>query len=167
MIPDDHLCRIRKEQKRGIWIAVRKGIRYVVGAGANQRPWYSMSSFGSSSQQNRPASSRRNRNACENALGSQATATQQQGCQVNINMPQIPESRVLFGVKGPRLTLELDEIKILAAHDDNDLLRSIREEHKRPRGWLRYWFSVWQLQHCDFVKVRLLLNSGISPEVRC
>ena len=61
---------------------------------------------------------------------------------------------VLFGVKGNRRTLELAQIDITKNTDDDSFFGDLRREYRRLRGFLRYWLSVWQLRHCDFVKVR-------------
>ena len=77
----------------------------------------------------------------------------QPNTQTNIIMPQSNESVVLFGVKGTRRTLELAQINTLEHKEDEVFFQSLKKEYRRLRGVLRYWFSIWRLKHCDFVKV--------------
>ena len=77
----------------------------------------------------------------------------QQSPHNNITMPQSNEKVVLFGVKGARRTLELAQIDTLKHNEDEIFFQSLKKEYRRLRGILRYWFSIWRLRHCDFVKV--------------
>ena len=85
----------------------------------------------------------------------------QPNLQTNINMPQSNESVVLFGVKGARRTLELAQIDTLKHSEDELFFQSLKKEYQRLRGVLRCRFSVWQLRHCDFVKVSTSSNNII------
>ena len=78
-----------------------------------------------------------------------------QGVQVNIATPPHSELVVLFGVKGKRRTLELAQIDVSKHKDDKIFFQDLRREYRQRRGFLRYWFSLWQLRYCDFVRVSL------------
>ena len=71
----------------------------------------------------------------------------------SITMPSTKELYILFGVKGPRRTLELAQIDTTKCTDDDSLFSDLLTSYKSLRGFWRYWFSVWRLNHCDFVKV--------------
>lgn len=60
---------------------------------------------------------------------------------------------VVFGVQGPRMTLELDQIGNNDLQSDRVFLREIRRKHHLLRGRLRSYFSFWQLSYWEFVKV--------------
>ena len=81
-----------------------------------------------------------------------ATRDQHAG-QTSINMPQMNESFVLFGVKGTRRTLELAQINARKCMNDDAFFGDMRKRYRELRGFLRYWFSIWRFSHCDFVKV--------------
>lgn len=105
----------------------------------------------------------------------QQIVSQQEGNPTSINISQAPDLRVIYGVKGSRLTPDLTEINVAPLHGDTVLFRRLREENKRLRGRLRHWCSMWQLNHCDFVKVStdarplcvgvLILYSSRKPSV--
>ena len=76
--------------------------------------------------------------------------------QDNLSLPiaaQPNQLFIMFGVKGPRRTLELAQIGTEEQSDDHTLFTELRNKYKILRGFWRYWFSVWRLNHCDFVKV--------------
>jgi hypothetical protein len=79
----------------------------------------------------------------------------QSGVQVNIGELLRADVYVLFGVKGPRRTLELEQIEVKEHSDDIAFFQSLTQAYRKHRGFWRYWFSIWQLTHCDFVKVRI------------
>lgn len=89
---------------------------------------------------------------------------QQQPPHIAISLGGVNESVVLFGVKGPRITLELAQIDAVKHGKDNLFFLNLREEYKQRRGRLRYWLSVWKLSHCDFVKVR---SNSMSTSFQC
>ncbi|KAG4439306.1 hypothetical protein IFR05_005239 [Cadophora sp. M221] len=94
------------------------------------------------------------------AAGPQVTGGQ--GVQVNINRGMVSELFVLFGVKGSRRTLELAQIDV-SKHKDSIFFHDLLHEYRQRRGFWRYWFSVWQLRHCDFVKFeKIRANRAIS-----
>jgi hypothetical protein len=80
-------------------------------------------------------------------------AINQNEVQVNIGELSRADVYVLFGVKGPRRTLELEQIEVKEHSDDTAFFRSLTQAYRKHRGFSRYWFSIWQLTHCDFVKV--------------
>jgi len=59
---------------------------------------------------------------------------------------------VLFGVKGSRRTLDLAQVPTDIHNNDRAFFFELRKRYRNLRGFWRYWFSVWQLRHCDFVK---------------
>ena len=62
---------------------------------------------------------------------------------------------ILFGVQGPRRTLELDQIDCESCSSDQKFFRELRQRYPKLRGYLRWIFSVWRFRTCDFVKVRI------------
>ena len=70
-----------------------------------------------------------------------------------INVQGTDQSVVLFGVNGPRITLELGQIDTIKYGRDDQFFWNFKQQYEQHRGFLRYWFSVWRLSHCDFVKV--------------
>ena len=73
----------------------------------------------------------------------------------SIAMPSRKMLYILFGVKGSRRTLELEQINTTRCAKDESLFSNLVQSYKRHRGFWRYWFSIWRLNHCDFVKVSL------------
>lgn len=76
----------------------------------------------------------------------------QQGAETSFFAGTNKELVVLFGVHGARRTLELAQIDALKYSNDSTFFHELRKTYKELRGW-RYWLSIWQLKHCDFVKV--------------
>ena len=60
---------------------------------------------------------------------------------------------VLFGVKGPGITLKLARIETGNYRRDDIFFWTMKQRFKQCRRSLRYWLSIWRLSHCDFVKV--------------
>jgi hypothetical protein len=50
--------------------------------------------------------------------------------------------------------------------DDEEFFKALLREYRKGRGFLRYWFSVWQFRHCDFVKFEKLRPDRIIPSKR-
>jgi hypothetical protein len=71
---------------------------------------------------------------------------------------------VIFGVNGPRTTPELDQIGDQHLASDPIFLRKLRRKHRELRGWPRIYLSYWQLNHWEFVKVKL--DPSLSPNVQ-
>ncbi|MCJ1459964.1 hypothetical protein MMC28_010343 [Mycoblastus sanguinarius] len=117
--------------------------------------WYGSSSAASAMQINQGTSPGQDRQSQERQTGPTAqrpTTNQHRATQISIEMPEIDQALVLFGVKGPRRTLELAQIDTLRHGQDGLLFWTLGKEYKKLRGALRYWFSIWRLSHCDFVK---------------
>ena len=70
----------------------------------------------------------------------------------SIPIPSV-EMYVLFGVKGSRRTLELAQIDAIKHSKDSNFFSNLLSIYKIFRGFWRYWFSVFRLNHCDFVEV--------------
>ena len=79
----------------------------------------------------------------------------QHAVENGIMMPQLDESRVLFGIQGSRQTLELAQIDATKHSQDDSLFDQMKKDYKKHRGLFRYWLSFWRFRHCTFVKVRL------------
>ncbi|KAK0110693.1 hypothetical protein ONS96_002294 [Cadophora gregata f. sp. sojae] len=88
-----------------------------------------------------------------------------QGVQLNINTGTISDLFVLFGIRGSRRTLDLAQIDVSKNKEDRIFFQDLRREYRQQRGFWRYWFSVWKLRHCDFVKFeKIRANRIISNE---
>jgi hypothetical protein len=94
-----------------------------------------------------------------------AVSNNQGGVQVNVSAGTSNELYVLFGVNGPRRSLELAQIDVLKLGDDGAFFRALRDKYRQLRGFWRYWLSIWQLNHCDFVRVWPLSASSILGRV--
>ena len=94
----------------------------------------------------------------------ETTLNVSQGSQSAIQLPQSKQLFVLFTVKGARRTPEVAQINAQDYSDDGRFFVKPRSEYKSLRGYLRYWFSIWTLSHCDFIKV-LLLTSKFKPSL--
>jgi hypothetical protein len=77
----------------------------------------------------------------------------QQGSQVIPNTATSNNLFILFGVKGPRRTPGFDQIDAQKYAEDEPFFHDLKKAYKTLRGFWRYWFSVWRLRYCDFVKV--------------
>ncbi|KAF2010657.1 hypothetical protein BU24DRAFT_62551 [Aaosphaeria arxii CBS 175.79] len=64
---------------------------------------------------------------------------------------------VFFGVDGPRKTPETDRIEDHDLQSDPVFLRRLNRRHRELRGWLRWCFSFWRLNHWEFVKFERVL----------
>lgn len=134
------------------------GTKEAAGTAINHNIWYGESTATSSSQTRQPNSRGQNiPSELQRMRPLQKPATpQQQVPQGGITMPPTDESRVLFGVQGPRRTLELAQIDALEHNQDKAFFAQVRQEYKKRRGLLRYWFSIWRFNHCIFVEVYVL-----------
>ena len=153
----DHLCGPRRRSTGWSLATVIKGIKMAaVSASSPGGGWYGSSSAASAMQINQGTSPGQDRQSQERQTGPTAqrpTTNQHRATQISIEMPEIDQALVLFGVKGPRRTLELAQIDTLRHGQDGLLFWTLGKEYKKLRGALRYWFSIWRLSHCDFVKV--------------
>ena len=150
----NHLCGTRKQKNPSI--ISMTGILQAAGSAFHPDRWYgsSRSSSATSPQATRPTGVTGSSPARNTQLSAQRTATSNQpAAQTTIDMPQIKESFVLFGVKGTRRTLELAQINARKYLNDNAFFGDMRKQYRELRGFLRYWFSIWRFSHCDFVKV--------------
>lgn len=85
------------------------------------------------------------------------------------NAPSRSQSYILFGVQGGRPTLAPAQIAIYDWTQDHHVFQALRQCYQAQRGRLRLWFSIWRLECCAIVKVRLyshrleaLLTSHLS-----
>lgn len=70
-----------------------------------------------------------------------------------LNDAHSPSSWVLIGVQGSSRTLKPTQVPIYESTMDYSFFRALRERYCRRRGMLRLWLSIWQLEHCEVVKV--------------
>jgi hypothetical protein len=131
------------------------GIFQAAGSASDPRRWYgsSGSSSGSSSRQQTIHVAKDTQASNSPFSPRKSTSGNRQDANTVINMPQINQLFVLFGVKGTRRTLELAQINTKKYTSDKSFFEDMRKEYRYLRGYLRYWFSIWQFSHCDFVKV--------------
>lgn len=84
----------------------------------------------------------------------------QQSTGANMHGTLFPMSRVIFGVQGARRpVVEIDQIKIDHQMTDMSFYSELKRRYRIKRGFIRFWFSIWRLEYCDFVQVRPLLFS--------
>ena len=82
-----------------------------------------------------------------------SSATSVGSLSSSINIPG-NEDFVLLGINGTRRTLDLVHIKTTKENDDDlKFFDALLRSYASLRGTMRRWFSIWQLTHCDFVKV--------------
>lgn len=163
----NHLCTPRRRPEPIGRNLDSDGIRYASPSESSHQK-QDRSAVGSSSSQNSPVSII-NRNTPKSSTQNTSTtqrvqARQQQAPHNAISVQGVDQSVVLFGIKGPRITLELAQIDAVKHGTDNLFFLNLREEYKQRRGRLRYWLSIWRLSHCDFVKVR---SNSISISFQC
>lgn len=82
------------------------------------------------------------------------------GKETVLNTGVLEDLFILFGVKGRRRTLELAQLNSKQYTDDGSFFDDLKKSYKELRGFWRYWFSVWRLSYCDFVKVRYALQKS-------
>lgn len=75
------------------------------------------------------------------------------GQSIQIPIASINELFVFFTVQGSRRTLELAQIEVGQQVDDGAFFEEVRTQYKKKRGFLRCWFSVWQLKDCQLIRV--------------
>lgn len=63
------------------------------------------------------------------------------------------ESHVVVGIWGKKLHIECVDTK--GCSDDPEFFKELRSRNASIRGVLRHVFSIWQIDHCHFVKVKL------------
>jgi hypothetical protein len=155
LIQKTHLCRQRPRQalRAAFFTWIKQTVGFSPPSLTSQTPATNILSGSSKEVQlNQMGASRQSGNL---PRGGPGTANTQSALQVNLNAGVSPELYVLFGVQGKRRTLELAQIEVKEDKDDKAFFQDIRQEYRRLRGFLRYWLSIWQLRHCDFVKVSL------------
>lgn len=84
---------------------------------------------------------------------SNSSTASQQGSKSTISISLLPRFYILLGAKRERRNLEIGHLDTTKAYDDGTLLLNLKAEYRRLRGPFRSWFSIWQLSHCEFVKV--------------
>ena len=155
----DHPCGVRRRRNDWILATIVGAVKSATGSINGQTGWYGSSSAASSSQaQPKTGIGQAGRSSAsqKTPLHYRPTAIQPQNPAISISMPQMSESRVLFGVKGPRRTLELAQIDTAQYNQDEAFFAQMKKEYRKHRGSLRYWLSLWQFNHCDFVQVHML-----------
>ena len=157
----DHPCKRGRLNPNSSRSAVSDGSEHATGAGNGHENWYGASSGSASSQAVGLGKNKRHTQAHKKSQVRQSKVNQQPGYQMVINAKQTKVSRVLFGVKGSRRTLELAQIDTLKHDEDEAFFAQLKRDYKEHRGFWRYWFSIWRFNHCTFVKARFL--PSISP----
>ena len=151
----NHLCGLRLRRKPWIWMRVLAGIRYSSPSTSGPQGQYNPSA-GSLLSQSSPTSHGGNpqdKSTQDTSTPQGSQINQQQSTNTAINVQETSQSVVLLGVKGPRITLELAQIDTLKYGRDDLFFWALKKQYKQCRGSLRYWLSIWNLSHCDFVKV--------------
>ena len=147
-----HLC--RTQQGRPLRTKFIAGILQAAGAISNYRSWYGSSGNSSTTSSQNDRVTGRVDSSKTSICMQVPKQSGQQGIQTSIPMPETDQAYVLFGVNGTRRTPELAQINAKRCGTDNVFFGDLRCRYRELRGYLRYWFSVWQFSHCDFVKVR-------------
>lgn len=62
---------------------------------------------------------------------------------------------ILFGVRGARRTLVPTQIHVTSQTTDSHIFQELKRCYRIYRGRLRLWLSVWRLEYCEVVKVRM------------
>jgi hypothetical protein len=72
-----------------------------------------------------------------------------------VNITAEEQSWILFGVRGHFEYFEIDHLDTRPSKikNDDDLFRVLRASHAQLKRLFRRLFSVWQLSHCDIIKV--------------
>ncbi|ODA79810.1 hypothetical protein RJ55_05406 [Drechmeria coniospora] len=78
----------------------------------------------------------------------------------------LSQSFILFGVQGPRRTLTPAQILVTSRSTDSSVFQDLRACYRTHRGWLRYWFSIWTLDHCTITKFNRLTPDRMVPEYK-
>lgn len=60
---------------------------------------------------------------------------------------------ITFGVEGSQSTPEVDQIGSDDQTFDQIFIKELRSRHRRLRGWMRLYLSIWRLHYWEFVKV--------------
>lgn len=136
-------------------LAFLAGILHAAGSNSNPRVWFgSLGMSSGTSQQGTRISSTGSVGQTSIRMTSQGTASSNpQPSQTGNNIARVNQLFVLFGVKGTRRTPELAQMNTYNYATDGEFFEDLKKEYRGLRGYLRYWFSVWQFSHCDFVKV--------------
>ena len=78
----------------------------------------------------------------------------QNSCHSGLQITHLLQAYVLFGARREWPDLEMDHLNARATKDDCTFFYELKARYCSLRGWSRRWLSIWQLSHCDFVKVR-------------
>ena len=87
-------------------------------------------------------------------IGPNASTSSQQGFGSMTNTSITQQFYILLGAHRGRRSVEIGYLDNEKARDDGAFFVNVKTEYQRLRGYLRCWFSIWGLSHCDFVKVR-------------
>ncbi|KAJ9607669.1 hypothetical protein H2200_007747 [Cladophialophora chaetospira] len=95
------------------------------------------------------------------------SATQNSQRDHVVQMEPDNQLRVLLGVHGRRITLEVHQMNIKKTKsdgrpaDDGDFFSDLVRSYKLIRGRLRLWLSIWQFQYCNFRKLKKIRKNRI------
>jgi hypothetical protein len=76
---------------------------------------------------------------------------------------------VLLGTQAFRWTLELDHIQIQdqsKPESESNFYRDLKRNWVKRRGRFMQWFSCWQLDYCDFVRLKRIAVDRVVAERR-
>lgn len=89
---------------------------------------------------------------------------------LNVHSGQVPDPAgvgpneslwVTFGVDGSQSTPEVDQIGSVDLMFDHTFIKELRSRHKKLRGWMRSYLSIWRLHYWEFVKVSKLSSRSV------
>ena len=155
----NHLCGLQIRKKCWTWNTVLYGIKQLARSISGRRGSSSSagSSMGISLQATSVPQAGQPSNIAMTRTPSELQISGPHGTPTRIPMPQDKQSFVLFGVAGKRRTLGLAQIDTIEHSNDEDFFSTMLRDYRELRGSLRYWFSLWRLNHCDFVKACLIV----------
>lgn len=160
----NHLCRGRL--KRFPAWSFLAGVTHAVGSSQNLQPSNGSTASSLTTSNREPRLSTlirptRASGASISRLGQ--VSSNQQGPHEAIPIISPDHFFVLFGIEGTRKSLELAQIDVKEYKNDSTFFNKLLLEYQPRRGFLRYWFSVWRLSHCDFVKACSMSSHSSYP----
>lgn len=71
---------------------------------------------------------------------------------------------ILFAVSGKRRTLDVKNVNVQDHPTDHSFFMELLRRCRQFRGFWRHWFSLWVMNHCDFVQVSIFNGFEINVE---
>ena len=152
---NSHICRRMLKRKAGLLHQIAAPAHKTLSGGENNASITRTKNVPTATQGEAPGQRnhehRNSENLSNSTLPAQGATLELSG-DACVNVGEYQQRYLLFGVKGAEKTPNLTQI--CARHlDDDGLFRELLVTYNRLRGFWRYWFSIWRLRHCDFVKV--------------